>query len=112
MKALGISAMIIAIISIFVPVVGPYLTILCALLIAFSAGEGIVFGSVAIIVNIVNVAFLSPSLWLTAAAGEADSAGSGGAVLLGMGVIFIGAQVVAAIIMAILHLRWKKKQTA
>ena len=85
MKALGIIAMIFAIISIFVPVVDPYLTILCALLAAFAGGPGLTFGAVAIGVNLLNVSFLSPSLWLMAGAAAAETQGSGSDILLGMG---------------------------
>lgn len=112
MKALGIIAMIFAIVAIFVPVIGPYLTIVCALLAAFAAGPGLTFGAVAIGINILNVTLLSPSLWVMASASEAENAGSGSAVLLGMGVIFVGAQVVSAIILTVVHLAWKKKQVA
>ena len=111
MKALGITAMILAIVSIFIPVVGPYLTLVCALLAAFSAGPGLTFGAVAILINILNVSFMSPSLWLTAGMAEAERAGSGDAVLAGMGVIFIGAQLVAAIVLIVMHTLWKKRQT-
>lgn len=110
MKALGIIAMIFAIIAIFILVVEPYLTILCALLAAFSAGPGLTFGAVAIGVNILNVTLLSPSLWLMAGASEAENAGSGSDMLLGMGVIFIGVQIVAAIVLIVIHKIWKKKQ--
>jgi hypothetical protein len=110
MKALGIIAMIFAIVAIFVPVVGPYLTILCALLAAFAAGPGLTFGAVAIGVNILNVTLLSPSLWIMASASEAENAGSGSDVILGMGVLFIGVQVIAAITLIIVHKTWGKKQ--
>ncbi len=110
MKAIGIIAMIFAVISIFIPVIGPYLTIVCAILAAFAAGPGITFGAVAIGVNILNVAFLSPSLWITAGASEVEHAGSGSDVLLGMGIVFIGAQVVSAIILIMFHKRWKRKK--
>ena len=112
MKALGIIAMIFAIVAIFVPLVGPYLTIVCALLAAFAAGPGLTFGSVAIGVNILNVAFLSPSLWIMAGAAEADAQGSGSDVVLGMGVTFIGAQIVAAVVLVIVHSVWKKNHTS
>jgi len=112
MKALGITAMIFAIVAIFVPIVGPYLTIVCALLAAFSAGPGITFGAVAIGVNILNVTFLSPSLWMMAGAAETENAGSGSDVLLGMGVVFIGIQIVAAVILILMHIFWKKKQAS
>jgi hypothetical protein len=108
MKALGIIAMIFAIVSIFVPVIGPYLTIVCALLAAFAGGAGLTYGAVAIGVNILNVAFLSPSLWILAGAAEAETQGSGSNVILGMGVIFIGIQVVAALVLIIVHSIWKK----
>lgn len=111
MKALGITAMIFAIVAIFVPIVGPYLTVVCALLAAFSAGIGITFGAVAIGINLLNVIFLSPSLWLMAGAAETENAGSGSNVLLGMGVFFIGIQIVAAVILILMHMFWKKKQT-
>lgn len=110
MKALGIIAMIFAVVAIFVPLVGPYLTIIGALLAAFAAGPGITFGAVAIGINILNVVFLSPSLWLTAGLAESEQAGSGGAVLAGMGVILIGAQIVAAVVLIVIHIMWKKKQ--
>ena len=108
MKALGITAMILAVISIFVPLVGPYLTILCALLAAFSAGPGITFGAVAILVNVINVSLLSPSLWIAGIV-EADK-GSGDAFLFSMGVVFIAPQAIAGLIMILLHMKWKKKQ--
>ena len=111
MKALGITAMIFAIIAIFIPLVGPYLTLVCALLAAFAAGPGLTFGVVAILVNILNVAFLSPSLWLTAGIAEADVEGSGGMVLLGMGIVFVGVQVAAAVVLAVIHIIWKKRNS-
>ena len=114
MKALGITAMIFAIVAIFVPVVGPYLTLVCALLAAFAGGHGLTYGVVAILVNILNVIFLSPSLWITAGmtAGmvEAEVAGGGSIVFAGMGILFIGAQVVAAIVLIIVHLIWRSIQ--
>lgn len=112
MKALGITAMIFAIVAIFIPIIGPYLTLVCALLAAFAAGPGLTFGVVAILVNLLNVTFLSPSLWLTAGIAEADQAGSGDAVLAGMGVIFVGTQIVALIILTFIHLLWKSKKPA
>lgn len=114
MKALGITAMIFAIVAIFVPIAGPYLTLICALFAAFAAGPGLTFGVVAILINILNVALLSPSLWITAgmagAEAEAEQAGAGTDMLLGMGFIFVGAQVMAAIVLALVHVSWKKRQ--
>jgi hypothetical protein len=109
-KALGIIAMIFAIVAIFVPVFGPYLTLVCALIAAFSAGPGLTFGIVAIGVNVLNVAFLSPSLWLLATAAESNETGAGSDVLVGLGILFISAQVLAAIVLGIVHFAWKRKQ--
>jgi hypothetical protein len=62
MKAFGISALIIAIISIFVPVMG-YLTAgLSGFLAIFSAGKGTPWGLSAVIINIANILLLSPIL--------------------------------------------------
>ena len=111
MKALGIIAMIFAIVAIFVPVLGPYLTIVCALLAAFAGGHGLTYGAVAIGLNILNVAFLSPSLWILAGAAEAETQGNGSEVMLGMGIVFIGVQVVAAVVLIIVNSIWKKNHT-
>ena len=111
MKALGITAMIFAIVAIFVPIIGPYLTLVCALLAAFAGGRGLTYGAVAILVNILNVTFLSPSLWLTAGMAETESAGTGSDVLLGMGIVFIGVQVVASVVLLVVHLIWRSNQS-
>jgi hypothetical protein len=73
MKALAIVALIFACLSIFVPVGGVFLAMLCSFLalIAFrsqSTLAGVTFG-----INIVNTAFLSPSL-LVAEAVNSSSA--------------------------------------
>ena len=65
MKALAIVALVFAGISIFVPLVGIFLAMFCSVLavISFrsqSTLSGITFG-----INIINTAFLSPSLILT-----------------------------------------------
>ena len=107
MKALGIISMVFAIISIFVPVIGPYLTVVCAFIIAFSAGPGLTFGLVAIGINLLNVIFLSPSLWITAGtSGIVESSN----MLMNMGILFIGAQVIAMIVLFLVHKVWKNKQ--
>ncbi len=120
MAALGITAMIIAIVAIFVPIVGPYLTLLCALLAAFAGGRGLTFGIVAILLSTINIIFLSPSLWITAAS-VATAVGSaaetseaaievGGFILAGVGIFFIGAQVLALIVLIVVHLIFGRNQ--
>jgi hypothetical protein len=64
-KGLGIAALVIAIISIFVPIAGVYLTIFTGALAAFAYGEGFPFGLSSIIINAFNIIFLSPTIWIT-----------------------------------------------
>jgi hypothetical protein len=62
-KGLGITALVIAIIVIFVPFAGSWLTILVALLAAFAAGEGFGLGIAAIFINVVHIfVFFSSAL--------------------------------------------------
>ncbi len=102
MKALGITAMIVAIVSIFMPIIGVYLTIVSAILAAFAAGPGITFAGVALLVNLVNLVFMSPSLWITQA--SAHSAGG-----TGPGAYLVAIQVIAAIVLAVVHKAKMKK---
>ncbi|MBU2751252.1 hypothetical protein HER14_09965 [Acidithiobacillus thiooxidans] len=61
-KGFGFAAIIIAVISFFIPFIGPWLTILTALLAILAYGPGFSFGLAAIIVNFLNI-YLSPSIW-------------------------------------------------
>jgi len=65
MKALAIVAMIFAIVAIFVPVVGVFLTLGVSVMALISFRSEPTFSGVAFGVNIINTAFLSPSLVLT-----------------------------------------------
>lgn len=112
MKALGITAMILAILAIFIPIYGVWLTLLAGLLAAFSAGPGITFGAVAILLNVVNVSFLSPSLWVLASIADTNQPGDGSTMLLGLAAIFIGAQILAAIVLTTVHLAHKRRAEA
>lgn len=112
MKALGITALVFSIISVFVPFIGAYLTIVCALLAAFSAGPGIAFGFSAIGINILSIIFLSPSIWMAAGFAEMEQEGTANTVLLGIGGGLILVQVVAAIILSVVHYLWKRKQAS
>lgn len=102
MKALGITAMIVAIVSIFMPLVGVYMTVVAGILAAFAAGPGITFAGVAIMVNLVNLVFMSPSLWIT----QASAHSSGGT---GPGAFLVAVQVIAAIVLAFVHKAKMKK---
>lgn len=66
MKAFGISALVFSIIGIFIPIIGVFLSGLSGFLAMFSAGKNIAFGLSAVIINIVNILFLSPSLIIAA----------------------------------------------
>ena len=67
MKGFGIAALVISIVAIFTPIIGAFLAGLAGLLAFLSAGAGTSFGLAAVIINIVNIIFLSPSLILGAA---------------------------------------------
>ena len=75
-KGLGIAALVVAIISIFVPFAGTWMTILAASLAAFAYGEGIGLGIASIAINIVHIFFFSPLLWITQGAMEIASLGA------------------------------------
>ena len=69
-QGLGIAALVIAIISIFIPFAGSWLTVLSALLAAFAYGPGIALGIASIVINIIHIIFFSPLLWATQVAAE------------------------------------------
>lgn len=91
-KGLGISALVLAIVAIFLALIGPWLTLLVALLAAFSYGPGLSFGISSIVLNIINIIFLSPTVWVDAAA----TGGKGGGILF-------SAQIIAGIALFVLH---------
>ena len=102
MKALGITAMIIAVLSIFIPLGGVYLTIVSALIAAFAAGPGLTFAGVALLINLFNLVFMSPTLWITQA--SAHSSGH-----TGPGAFLVAAQIIAAVVLVVLHKTKMKK---
>ena len=72
------------------------------------------------LLSTINIIFLSPSLLITAASvGTAAGAltessevaiGVGGGILAGMGIIFLGAQVLALIVLIVVHLIFGRNQ--
>ena len=64
MKAMGISAMVIAIVMIFLPF-GGFGTAIASILAIFAWGEGKTFGAVAIIIGFINTLVLSPAVWMS-----------------------------------------------
>ena len=98
-KSLGIAALVVAIASIFIPVYGSYFTIVAGALAAFAYSEGFALGLSAIIINLVNIFFMTPSLdMLTAASGPGVSVRT----------IFLVAQVIALAVLIVFN----KKQKA
>lgn len=86
-KSLGIAALVIAILAIFVPVLGPWMTLLVAGMAIFATGPGFAMGLAAIILSAINVSMMSPSIWLAAAAGHS------------FGTFLVIVQVIAAIVL-------------
>ena len=97
MRQLGIIALVLSILSVVIPLIGAYLTIVCAILIAFSTKEGFIFGILAFVINIINIIFLSPSLWIT----SIISLGS-------FGMFCILAQIIGLAILIVLNNKTKK----
>lgn len=65
MTAFGISALILAILGVVIPVFGYFVAGLSGFLAFFSAGKGTSWGLAAVIINIVNIIFLSPTLLMS-----------------------------------------------
>jgi len=61
-----LSPLVLSCIAIITPPVGVYIAGLAGILAFFSAGSGTTLGVSAVIINIVNILFLSPSLIMTA----------------------------------------------
>jgi len=76
-KGLGIAALVIAILAIFIPFAGTWMTIVAGGMAAFAFGPGFGIGVASIIINIVHILFFSPLLWLTSAAGAIGAAAAG-----------------------------------
>ena len=76
MKGFGIAALVISIIAIFIPIVGAFLAGLAGLLAFMSAGAGTSFGLASVLINIINIIFLSPTLIIGAAHQSNTSGGT------------------------------------
>ena len=101
-KVMGILAIVLAGIAIFIPVVGVYLTVFSAILAAFAYGKSVLFGYIAIGINFLSLFFLSPLLWVAA---SAENAGENN--IAGLVWFLLGAQV-----LALVFLIWKSKKRA
>jgi hypothetical protein len=116
-KSLGIAALAISIIAIFIPFLGTWLTIPVAGLAAFAYGPGRAMGIAGIVINVFHIFFLSPLLWATGGlAAVADQAakqtGSGSAegagAFMAMPWILVAIQIAALVFL----IRSNKKRSA
>ncbi len=105
-KVVGILAIVIAGIAVIVPGGALLATFVGAPLIIFSWKDGALFGYIAGGLNIINIIFLSPTVWM--AMGIAEAAGSGGA--FGLGIFYVSIQVIAMGIMWYMTNRKSKKK--
>jgi hypothetical protein len=64
-KGLGIAALVLSIIAIFIPFLGTWLTVVAAGLAAFAYGPGFALGVAGIVIDILHIFFFSPLLWAT-----------------------------------------------
>jgi hypothetical protein len=103
-KVLGILALIVAGISCVFPGGALVATFVGAPLIVFSWKKGAIFGYIAGGLNIVNIIFLSPTVWI--AMGAAEVMDEGGA--LSLGVVYSMVQVIAMAIMGFITWRANK----
>lgn len=90
MKGLGITALVIAIGSLFIPFVGAYTTVLSGLFAAFGANRGFSLSLAALAINVINIVIFSPTMWITTG-------------LLGMGAVLLGIQVIALIVLLMIN---------
>ena len=110
-KGLGITALVLSIIAFFTPVIGPWLTIIIALLAAFSYGDALGLGIAAILLNIVNIVFLSPSIWAHGALVSTAAKSVDGTDIVFFPWIVLGAQVIGLIVLIALHAKTKNAKT-
>lgn len=105
-KGLGIAALVIAIIAMFVPFLGTWLTILVGLMAAFAYGPGIGLAIASIVINVVHIFIFSPLLWATQGLAEVGAAHAGQDIVF-LPWVLIAAQVGAGILLFVLHGKYK-----
>lgn len=107
MQALGLAALLLSLVMIFLPVMGAYGTPLPGLMAAMAFGRGFTMGMAALLINLVNVLFLSPILWLSKNAGLEHDDLTPMLVLIGLAVF----QVVCGVVLILLHRRRSRRLT-
>jgi hypothetical protein len=100
-KGLGIAALVIAIISIFIPIVGVFTGWLALILAAVGALAGDVVFTVAVVaISAVSYIFLSPTMWLATAGANANPGPGSPSALLIVTFILLAAPIAALILRA------------
>ena len=107
-KGLGIAALVIAIIAIFIPFAGTWMTILAGLLAAFAVGSGFGMGIAAIIINAVHILFLSPLLWATQGMASAGAAHAGDDIVF-LPWILLAVQAIALVVLIMFNMKSTSK---
>ncbi|MBF0625905.1 MAG: hypothetical protein HQL82_13985 [Magnetococcales bacterium] len=101
MYGIGITALILAIVFLFLPVFGAMGTLLAALLSAAAAGPGRWFAAAALGIDLVNLLFFSPAWRLSAL--SSWSAGHSGPLFTWLGMILV--QILAGLVLFLLDRR-------
>jgi hypothetical protein len=98
-KGLGIAALVVSIISIFIPLYGIFLGWLALLVVLFAALAGdITFTIAVVVISVINYIFLSPSLWIVAAGAHLNPKQSSSASLIGLTAVLVIVPMVALIL--------------
>ena len=107
-KGLGITALVLAILAMFIPFLGTWLTILVAIIAAFAVDEGFGLGIAAIVIDCIHIFFFSPLLWATQGLATMDAASQGTEVVF-VPWLLIAVQVAAMAILITFNNKQKNK---
>lgn len=91
MMTLAISALVAAVLVIFVPLLGGYLSVFASLMAVFVRGRGFYLAMAASIINLVNVLFLSPILRINAVEAVRHKDYKWGVMFIMLGLLHAGA---------------------
>ncbi len=108
-KGLGIAALVLSIIAMFVPFLGSWLTILVAVFAAFAYGPGLALAIAGIVIDLIHLFLFSPLLWATGGV-AAIAGGEGSRTFMALPWILIAIQAAALLFLFIMN--GKQKATA
>lgn len=110
-KGLGIAALVVAILAMFIPFLGTWLTLVAGLLAAFAYGPGIGLGIASIVLNVFHIFFLSPLLWVSQGLAEVGAAHAGEQIVF-LPWVLVAAQIGAGILLFMMHSKQKSGATS